>query len=256
MARTLIAGNWKMNGLRADLEEVRAVAGAPEAAGTRIDVLLCLPATLLREACVLAQGTALRLGGQTCHTAVKGAYTGDVSAHMLADAGASHVILGHSERRSVHGETSAMIAAQAEAALGAGLKAIICVGETLAEREGGQVLDVIAGQLGASIPEMASPGELVIAYEPVWAIGTGHVAGPVQIAEVHGLIRQHLRDRFGEAGSDIAILYGGSMNPANAAEILAVENVNGGLVGGASLRAVDFLQICAHAERQAGSAGL
>lgn len=250
MPRTLIAGNWKMNGLRADLAEIgKVAAGLPHEAG-EVEILLCLPATLVHEGARQAAGTALRIGGQTCHTHEKGAFTGDVSARMLADAGASHVILGHSERRTAHGETSALVAAQARAALDAGLKVIICVGETLGEREAGNAMEVIAGQVDASLPEGVDSAFLVMAYEPVWAIGTGHVASVEQIAEAHGLIRSRLEAAFAARAADIPILYGGSMNPANAAGILAADNVNGGLIGGASLKAEDFLKICHLASAQ------
>lgn len=250
MPRTLIAGNWKMNGLQANLTEIEEVAVAVPASENGPEALLCLPATLVLPASRLADGSGLRIGGETCHFREKGAHTGDISAQMLADAGGSYVIVGHSERRADHGETNQIVASQAEAAIRAGLTPIICVGETLAERDAGQVLEVISSQIAASIPAGAEAGAVVIAYEPVWAIGTGRVAAPEQIAEVHAFIRNQLVDRFGPTGQGVRILYGGSMNPANAAEILAVTEVNGGLIGGASLKAADFLAIYREAALQ------
>jgi triosephosphate isomerase (TIM) len=243
MSRVLIAGNWKMNGLKASLSQVQAVAAAVGSGHADVTALLCLPATLVAAGRQSAGATALRIGGQTCHHNVKGAHTGDISAQMLADAGASHVIVGHSERRADHGERDALVSAQASAALAASLVAIICVGESLAEREAGRTLERIESQLAGSIPDSAGAADFVIAYEPIWAIGTGKVASTGQIAEVHGAIRAWLSGRFGASGGETLILYGGSMNPANAAEILAVDNVNGGLIGGASLKAEDFLSI-------------
>lgn len=250
MPRTLIAGNWKMNGLRANLTEVEQVAGAVPAADGGPEALLCLPATLILAASSMATGSGLRIGGEACHSKENGPHTGDISARMLADAGAAYVIVGHSERRSDHGETSEIVAAQAEAAISAGVTAIICVGESLVERDDGRVLEVISSQIAASIPAETDPAAIVIAYEPVWAIGTGRVAAPEQIAEVHGFIRRLLVDRYGQAGQGVRILYGGSMNPGNAAEILAVPEVNGGLIGGASLKAADFLAIYREAALQ------
>ena len=243
MSRTLIAGNWKMNGLRESLSQVEAVAAAVGAGEASVTALLCLPATLVALGRAAAGDSALRIGGETCHPNAKGAHTGDISAEMLKDAGASHVIVGHSERRADHGETDSVVAAQAAAALRAGLVPIICVGESLAEREAGQTLARIESQLAGSIPDGAGAGDFVIAYEPIWAIGTGKVANTDQIAEVHGAIRAWLAGRFDASGASTRILYGGSMNPSNAAEILAVPNVNGGLIGGASLKADDFLSI-------------
>ena len=243
MSRTLIAGNWKMNGLRESLSQVEAVAAAVGAGEASVTALLCLPATLVALGHAAAADSALRIGGETCHPNEKGAHTGDISAEMLKDAGASHVIVGHSERRADHGETDSVVAAQAAAALRAGLVPIICVGESLAEREAGQTLARIESQLAGSIPDGVGAGDFVIAYEPIWAIGTGKVANTDQIAEVHGAIRAWLAGRFDASGASTRILYGGSMNPSNAAEILAVPNVNGGLIGGASLKADDFLSI-------------
>jgi triosephosphate isomerase len=242
MRRQLAAGNWKMNGTQASLEEIDALVAACPA--PKIDILICPPATLLRSMAERMADSALSVGGQTCHIAAKGAHTGDISAAMLVDAGATAVILGHSERRTDHSETDAMVRAQAQSAIAAGLRAIICVGETEAERDAGTTLDVIATQLNGSIPDEASAETLVVAYEPVWAIGTGKVPTLEQISEVHDFMREKLTTRFGaDIGEATALLYGGSVKPANAAEIFAVENVDGALVGGASLKAQDFLGI-------------
>ncbi|MBU1289127.1 MAG: triose-phosphate isomerase [Alphaproteobacteria bacterium] len=243
MSRTLIAGNWKMNGLRDGLSQIEAVAVAVGAGKEGVTALLCLPATLVALGAAATGHSALRIGGETCHPNEKGAHTGDISAEMLADAGASHVIVGHSERRADHGETDSVVASQAKAALRAGLVPIICVGESLAEREAGRTLERIESQLAGSIPAGIGASDFVIAYEPIWAIGTGKVASTEQIGEVHGAIRAWLASRFDAGASSTPILYGGSMNPGNAAEILAVTDVNGGLIGGASLKAEDFLSI-------------
>ncbi|AXE64226.1 triose-phosphate isomerase [Hyphomonas sp. CACIAM 19H1] len=243
MTRTLIAGNWKMNGLVGSLTEIERVAAAVAPSQTGPEILLCLPATLIHPAAAKAEGSALKIGGETCHPKEKGAHTGDISAEMLKDAGATYVIVGHSERRADHGETDAVVASQASAALRAGITPIICVGETLAQRDAGDVLKVISEQIAGSIPSEGAADTIVVAYEPVWAIGTGRVANSEQIAEVHGFIRELLTKQFGEAGRGTRILYGGSMNPGNAEEILGVAEVNGGLIGGASLKADDFLAI-------------
>ncbi|CUX82898.1 MAG: triosephosphate isomerase (TIM) TpiA [Roseibaca calidilacus] len=233
----LAAGNWKMNGLRADLEELRAlIAAQPE---PDCGVLICPPATLLAPMAAIADGSRLLLGGQDCHTGQSGAHTGDISAAMLADAGARHVILGHSERRADHGESSDLVAAKARAAHDAGLTAIICVGETEAERDAGRTLDVVLGQLRDSTPKAATAANTVIAYEPVWAIGTGRTPTLAQIAEVHDALRAAVPD------AEISLLYGGSVKPGNAADIFALANVDGALVGGASLKAADFSAIIA-----------
>jgi len=243
MTRTLIAGNWKMNGLVGSLTEIERVAAAVAPSQAGPEILLCLPATLIHPAAAKTAGSALKIGGETCHPKEKGAHTGDISAEMLKDAGAAYVIVGHSERRADHGETDAAVASQASAALRAGITPIICVGETLAQRDAGEVLKVISEQMAGSIPSDAAAETIVVAYEPVWAIGTGRVANSDQIAEVHGFIRTLLTQRFSEAGRGTRILYGGSMNPGNAEEILGVAEVNGGLIGGASLKADDFLAI-------------
>jgi triosephosphate isomerase (TIM) len=240
MAKKLLAGNWKMNGTRAALDQVRALMAAHPRPRPGVALLLCPPATLIAGMADLAKGHALHIGGQDCHAAEKGAHTGDISAPMLADAGASHVILGHSERRADHGETDADVAAKLTAAQAAGLTPILCLGETLGDRDAGQALQVVTGQLSGSIPDGADLGNLIVAYEPVWAIGTGRVAEPGQIAEVHATLRQALRDRFGEIAAAIPLLYGGSVNPGNAAVIFGIANVEGALVGGASLKAADF----------------
>jgi len=251
MRRKMAAGNWKMNGTRAALPELTRIAAAHPDPG--VDLLICLPATLLIPAAdqLGAQG-ALRLGAQDCHTAPAGAHTGDLSAAMLADAGAGAVILGHSERRDAHGETSETVRAKARAAHAAGLTAVICLGETRAQREAGATLEVIAEQLDASVPPEARGDNTVIAYEPVWAIGTGLSANTAQIGEVHAALRGRLVARFGAAaGGAFRLLYGGSVKPGNAAEIFAVPEVDGALVGGASLSAAEFSPIVHALEAQA-----
>lgn len=237
--RKLAAGNWKMNGGVAALAELDALAKA--AAGSA-DVLICPPATLLSAASGRVVGLAV--GGQDCHANAKGAHTGDISAAMLADAGASFVILGHSERRTDHGESNADVHAKMRAAWEAGLIAILCIGESLAERETGDTLSVLATQVAGSLPDGATPDNTVIAYEPIWAIGTGLVPSTDQIGEVHAALRAGLVDRFGAGiASGIRLLYGGSVKASNAAEIFAVADVDGALVGGASLKAADFAPI-------------
>ena len=236
--KKLAAGNWKMNGNRAALAEVAALLAAYPAPGC--EMLLCPPSTLLAEMAALAAGSVLQVGGQDCHTKASGAHTGDISAAMLADAGASHVILGHSERRADHGESDALVRAKAEAAIAAGLIAVVCLGETEAQRDAGETLDVIGAQLDGSVPDMATAANLVLAYEPVWAIGTGRTPTLQQIAEVHGFLRARLTARIGAEAAKTRLLYGGSVKPSNAAEIFAVPDVDGALVGGASLKAADF----------------
>ncbi|MGV3575072.1 MAG: triose-phosphate isomerase [Devosia sp.] len=240
----LIAGNWKMNGVSQSLDELTELAHLlTTGEAPRAVVVICPPATLV--AMVAAQGASsgIMAGGQDCHANASGAHTGDVSAYMLADAGAQFVIVGHSERRADHGETDDQVRAKAEAAIGAGLKPIICVGETEAQRDAGTAESVVAAQLAASIPDGAGQHEVIIAYEPIWAIGTGRTPSNDDIAQMHASIRARLVDRFGARGNEFRILYGGSLKPVNAREILAVENVNGGLVGGASLLAKDFYTI-------------
>ncbi len=240
--RPLIAGNWKMNGTAAALAEIRALAAHMAAAAPAADMLICPPATLISRA-VEAAGGRLPIGGQDCHAAISGAYTGDISAEMLADAGAVAVIVGHSERREYHGESDGAVAAKAEAAWRAGLSAIICVGESEAERDAGRALDVVGAQIAASVPATARAANTAVAYEPIWAIGTGRTPTLAEIAEMHGHIRAGLKARLGDEGAGVRILYGGSVKPSNAAEILAVVDVSGALVGGASLKAADFIQI-------------
>lgn len=234
--RKLAAGNWKMNGTLAALSEIDAILAQP--AGC--DLLICPPATLIQA--VAAKGIAT--GGQDCHAKASGAHTGDIAAGQLRDVGASHVILGHSERRTDHAETDAQVAAKAIAAHQAGLVAVICLGETEAQRDAGETLSVISAQLAASVPDCATAANTVIAYEPVWAIGTGRTPTNDQIAEVHALLRDRLAARFAD-GADFSLLYGGSVKPGNAAEIFAIPHVNGALVGGASLKASDFGPIVA-----------
>ena len=237
--RKLAAGNWKMNGTLAALDQVELITAVPAAC----DVLICPPATLIQAMAARAQGR-VKVGGQDCHAKASGAHTGDIAAAQLRDAGASHVILGHSERRTDHHETDAEVLAKSQAAHDAGLVAVICVGETEAQRDAGQTLDVITAQLAGSVPDGATAANTVIAYEPVWAIGTGRTPTNDQIAEVHALMRDLLAARFGD-GADMALLYGGSVKPGNAAEIFAIPHVNGALVGGASLKAADFGPIVA-----------
>ncbi|WP_417272502.1 triose-phosphate isomerase [Celeribacter halophilus] len=238
MARKLAAGNWKMNGVKASLGEATALAEMFPA--PKVDILLCPPATLVAPMAQALFGTQVHVGGQDCHMKTSGAHTGDISAEMLLDAGADHVILGHSERRADHGETDQMVAEKAVAATQAGLSPVVCVGETLAQREAGETLTVIRQQLSGSLPDAVDLEKLVIAYEPVWAIGTGKIPTLEQIAEVHDDMRATLVARYGDGAKDIPLLYGGSVKPANAAEIFATSNVDGALVGGASLKAADF----------------
>jgi triosephosphate isomerase len=242
--RPLVAGNWKMNGLRASMAELdKMIAGYDAELSSRADLLICPPATLIALCAERAKGSKIAIGGQDCHAKVAGAHTGDLSAEMLRDAGATAVIVGHSERRADHGETDAVVRAKAEAALRAGLTAIVCVGETRSDREAKRTLAVVAGQLSGSIPDAATPANVVVAYEPVWAIGTGLTPTEADVAEVHGSIRAELVKRFGTEAGATRILYGGSVKPENAAELLNAADVDGALVGGASLNAVDFLGI-------------
>ena len=242
--RPLIAGNWKMNGIKASTAEFEAMLGGAFEVAAKADLLVCPPATLIAAFADKARGAkTVAVGAQDCHPKASGAHTGDISAEMLADAGATAIIVGHSERRADHGETDALVRRKAEAAWRAGLVAIVCVGETRAERDAGKTLDICGGQLAGSLPDGSSEGNLVVAYEPVWAIGTGLTPTSQDVEQVHRFIRGSLIDRFGGAGTRIRILYGGSVKPSNAAELMGVENVNGALVGGASLKAADFLAI-------------
>src|SRR5579871_3108139 len=244
--RPLIAGNWKMNGLRASMSEFEAmIAGASKVTG-RADLLVCPPATLIAAfAAKLAGSKNLAIGGQDCHPKASGAHTGDLSAEMLADAGASAVIVGHSERRADHAESDSLVRQKAEAAWRAGLTAIVCIGETQGQRDAGQTLDICRGQLTGSLPDGARASNLVVAYEPIWAIGTGLTPTGKDVEQIHQFIRETLSARFNGEGSRMRILYGGSVKPSNARELMGVANVNGALVGGASLKAADFLAIAA-----------
>ncbi len=240
--RPLVAGNWKMNGVRACAAELaEIVQGAGELTGA--DLIVCPPATLIAEFAALVGDARVRIGAQDCHPEPAGAFTGDLSAEMLKDAGASAVIIGHSERRIYHKETDGEVRAKALAARRAGLLAIVCVGETRAERESGSALAVVAAQLDGSLPEGMRTENLVVAYEPVWAIGTGLTPTPADIAEMHGFVRRRLSSRFGEAMQRTRIVYGGSVKASNAEELMSVADVDGALVGGASLKAREFLAI-------------
>ncbi|MEM9047406.1 MAG: triose-phosphate isomerase [Pseudomonadota bacterium] len=240
--RGMVVGNWKMNGLAADLGEIGKLRIAPR---PECEMVVCAPATLVARMAQMAAGSHIAIGGQDCHWAERGAHTGDVSAPMLLDAGATHVILGHSERRADHAETSALVARKTLAAQLSGLTAIVCVGESEAERDAGHAVAIVLNQLAASLPEDPVLDRLVIAYEPVWAIGTGRTPSLADIGQMHGALRDALLARFDAAGRSIRILYGGSVKPANAAEIFDVTNVNGGLIGGASLVADDLSAIAA-----------
>jgi triosephosphate isomerase len=239
----LVAGNWKMNGLRQSSVELIALMRAAPNMAARLELMICPPATLLAEFAAQTRGSAIAIGAQDCHAEPSGAYTGDLSAEMLKDAGAVAVIVGHSERRAFHGETDTDVNAKARAAWRAGLTAIVCVGETQDQRAAGKTLTVVGTQLAGSLSDAATVDNLVVAYEPVWAIGTGLTPTPADVAEVHASIRGYLEKRYGAAGRGMRILYGGSVKPSNAAELLHVANVNGALVGGASLKAADFLGI-------------
>lgn len=244
----LIAGNWKMNGTGAALSQLERLAKLLEQAGPRRpDILICPPATLIARAAQTARNTPIRVGGQDCHPAENGAHTGDISAPMLADAGASYVIVGHSERRADHGETSSLVRQKAQAALAAQLVPVICVGETEAQRLAGDANRVVADQLAASLPDAFGDTPIIVAYEPVWAIGTGRTPTLDDIAAMHAHMRLLLAARFGAAGETARLLYGGSVKPDNARDILAIPDVNGALVGGASLLADDFFAIIAAA---------
>ena len=244
--RPLIAGNWKMNGLKASMGEFEAMlAGAADVAA-KADLLVCPPATLIAAFAEKARHSkTLRVGAQDCHPKPSGANTGDISAEMLGDAGASAIIVGHSERRADHGESDLLVREKAQAAWRAGLTAIVCIGETQHQRDGGQTLDICGGQLNISLPDGARSDNLVVAYEPIWAIGAGLTPTAGDVEQIHRFIRELLIARFNAEGARIRILYGGSVKPANARELMAVANVNGALVGGASLKAADFLAIAA-----------
>jgi triosephosphate isomerase (TIM) len=244
--RPLVAGNWKMNGLRSSMAEFEAmISGASQVTG-KVDLLVCPPATLISAFSARLVGSQRTgIGGQDCHPKASGAHTGDISAEMLADAGASAVIVGHSERRADHGESDALVRQKAEAAWRAGLRAIVCIGETQSQRDAGQTLEVCHGQLQSSLPDGARADNLVVAYEPIWAIGTGLTPTVKDVEQIHQFIRETLAARFSGEGARMRILYGGSVKPSNAKELMGVANVNGALVGGASLKAADFLAIAA-----------
>lgn len=241
--RALIAGNWKMNGTTVSLGELRLLARMLEGVELNCDVMVCPPAPLLMAASKLTRSVSIQLGGQDCHPAPAGAYTGDIAAEMLKDAGASAVIVGHSERRIGHHESDDLIRSKAEAAHRAGLVPIICIGETAEERQRGETLRVIASQLRRAIPERSPPADTIIAYEPVWAIGTGLTPSIREIGKAHDHIRAELVQLLGTSAASVRILYGGSVKPDNAGNLPGIENVNGALVGGASLRAADFIGI-------------
>jgi triosephosphate isomerase (TIM) len=244
--RPLIAGNWKMNGLKSSSDEFEAMLAGAAGVAAKADLLVCPPATLIADFAERARRSArLAVGAQDCHPDTSGAHTGDISAEMLADAGARAIIVGHSERRADHGETDVLVRQKAEAVWRAGLTAIVCIGETQHQRDGGQTLDICHGQLNLSLPDGARSDNLVVAYEPVWAIGTGLTPTTGDVEQVHRFIRDLLIARFNGEGARIRILYGGSVKPSNARELMAVANVNGALVGGASLKAADFLAIAA-----------
>jgi triosephosphate isomerase len=242
--RPLVAGNWKMNGTSASLNQLLMIGnGFMSGLDAETEALVCVPATLLTRAAEILSRTPVHVGGEDCHAEESGAHTGDISAEMLKDAGASHVIVGHSERRADHGEDDATVHAKAAAAWRAGLVAIVCIGETRAEREAGATLDVLSRQIAGSVPVSATAANTILAYEPVWAIGTGLTPTAADVAEAHAHIRARLVEKLGPAAAKIRILYGGSVKPSNARELLSVANVDGALVGGASLKAADFLGI-------------
>ncbi|MCO6186286.1 triose-phosphate isomerase [Rhizobium sp. L1K21] len=242
--RPLVAGNWKMNGTRAALDELKAIAEGVSSINADIGTLICPPATLLYVGTALATDSPLEIGAQDCHEAESGAHTGDISAEMIADCFGTHVIVGHSERRTDHDESDELVNAKARAAYSAGLVAIICIGETEAERKSGKTLDVLRSQLAGSVPDEATDDNTVIAYEPVWAIGTGLTPSAGDVEEAHAFMRAELANRFGDEGKKMRILYGGSVKPGNAVELMGIANVDGALVGGASLKSADFLAIC------------
>jgi triosephosphate isomerase len=242
--RPLVAGNWKMNGTRDSLDQIKAIAqGVMVPLSDKVETLICPPATLLYVATALCDDSPLLIGAQDCHQKQSGAHTGDVSAEMIADCFGTHVIVGHSERRTDHAESDALVRAKTEAAHAAELVAIVCIGETGDERKSGKTLDVLRRQLAESLPDAATAEDTVIAYEPVWAIGTGLTPTAADVEEAHAFMRKELVSRFADAGAKMRILYGGSVKPSNAKELMGVANVDGALIGGASLKAEDFLAI-------------
>jgi triosephosphate isomerase len=243
MRRPLVAGNWKMNGLRASTAELGKIVKGSAALTGKADLMICPPATLIMSFVTETAGSAIEIGGEDCHAEPFGAFTGDISAEMLADAGATAIIVGHSERRTLHQETDAEVRAKVRAVWRAGLTAIVCIGEKRAEREAGLIFDVLGRQLDGSIPDGATAAKLVVAYEPVWAIGTGLTPTTADVAQAHAFIRRRLVSRHGAAADMVRVLYGGSVKPSNAKELMEVADVDGALVGGASLKAEDFLGI-------------
>lgn len=244
--KPLVAGNWKMNGVRRALGELAKMGeGYDGELAAKLDMMVCVPYTLLYSAAVACLGDGVQIGAQDCHIKDSGAHTGDISVPMIADCGATAIIVGHSERRTDHAESNELVRQKAEKVLDAGLMAIICIGETQAERESGQTLDVIKNQIAGSVPENAGRGEIVIAYEPVWAIGTGLTPTVEDVAQAHAFMREQLGKKLGDLGQTVRLLYGGSVKPSNAAELMHVDHVDGALVGGASLKADDLLGICA-----------
>jgi len=243
--KPLVAGNWKMNGLKESLNEIGGMSkGYDSSLQAKIDMLICTPATLVLSAAHIALGSGIAIGGEDCHANTSGAHTGDISAEMLKDAGATTVIVGHSERRTDHGESNETVKAKAEAGLRAGLLTIVCIGETEAQRKSGDTLAVLKDQLDGSMPEGSKASQVVVAYEPVWAIGTGLVPSSDDVKEAHAFIRENLSARFGNEGQKMRLLYGGSVKATNAKELMGILNVDGALVGGASLKADDFMGIC------------
>ncbi len=243
--KPLVAGNWKMNGLKESLNEIGGMSkGYDSSLQAKIDMLICTPATLVLSAAHIALGSGIAIGGEDCHANTSGAHTGDISAEMLKDAGATAVIVGHSERRTDHGESNETVKAKAEAGLRAGLLTIVCIGETEAQRKSGDTLAVLKDQLDGSMPEGSKASQVVVAYEPVWAIGTGLVPSSDDVKEAHAFIRENLSARFGNEGQKMRLLYGGSVKATNAKELMGILNVDGALVGGASLKADDFMGIC------------
>ena len=238
--RPLVAGNWKMNGLQASIAILKKIIDGARTLGD-VDIIICPPATLIASFAAAARETRVSIGGQNCCAEAAGPYTGDISAEMLRDAGATAVILGHSERRRYHGETDSIVRAKTLAARRAGLLAIACIGETRAQRDNGEAKDVVRTQLDGSLPDTCD--DIVVAYEPVWAIGTGSTPSPDDVRAMHDFIREQLTSRFGGAGWAVRILYGGSVKPENTKDLLGIENVDGALVGGASLNAGEFLAI-------------
>ncbi len=243
--RPLVAGNWKMNGLRRSIAELRTILQGAHELAAKVDLMVCPPATLLAKFAAATAGSPVAIGAQDCHSEAFGAFTGDISAEMLADAGATAIIVGHSERRTLHQESDELVRSKAMAAHRAEVAAIVCLGETRAQREARETIAVVRKQLDGSLPEKATATNLILAYEPVWAIGTGLTPTSADVGEVHGFLRERLASRYGEGGRQMRILYGGSVKPSNARELLAVPDVDGALVGGASLKGEEFLAIAA-----------